>query len=401
MRNIPPIVALEIGTTKVRVLVGETREDGQLMITGLGEIPSRGVRKSEIVDIDIALASVRSALELAEESGPVSIHQVHLLLSGGHLECMVNRGSAPVLDESGEIAYEDIDHCMDTARAVSLPAERVPVHTICQRFDIDDHHTVVSPVGMEGSKLSVDMLLLHGVRGRLRNTVKVARSVPVEVHDVAFGGLCAGLGVLTPEQKEKGVLLVDLGGGTTDYVVYARNAIAWAGSIAVGGDHITNDVARGLRIASGQAEQLKESFGDALVDFTVRSQKIAVPAVVGAPDHFVSLYDLHTIIHLRMEETLEMIKAKLERQDLLHLLGSSAVLVGGGSYLKNVDILAQKVFGMPCIIGKPFNVSGLATVTDGPQYAAPVGMLRYGVSTHEKEAEGGVLKNMLRTIFRK
>lgn len=399
--SLPPIVSLEIGTTKVRVLVGEAREDGHIMITGYAERPSRGVRKGDVVDFDITLSCVRSAIEEADRSGPVKIHEIHLVLSGGQIASQVNRGSVPVLDDTGEIGEDDKDHCLDTARAVNLPPDRVLLHTISQRFYIDDQHAVINPVGMEGRKLSVDMLLIHGLRSRLRNTVKVVKTVPMEVQDVAFSGLCSALAVLSAEQKEKGVVLIDLGGGTTDYLVYARSAIAWAGSIGLGGDHLTNDVAHGLRISSSQAEQLKEQFGNAVTDMTTRNTKITVPADVGAPDRFASLYDLQTITHLRAEEILRMVRQDIERQDLLHLLGAGVVLVGGGARLANLPELGARVFGLPCQVGRPRNMSGRAQVTDSPDCAAPLGMIRYGFHTYQRDGGGMNLRNLFFSLFRR
>lgn len=397
--NLPPIAALEIGTTRIRVVTGEAREDGQVMITGLGEVPSRGVRKGEIVDFDLALDSVKGGIDDAEQRSPVSIHEVHLVISGGDIQSLINRGSVPVQDPSGEILREDVEHCLNTARAVSLPPDRQAIHTIAQRYTIDDQHVVINPVGMEGTKLSVDMLLLHGLRGRLRNQVRVARTVPVDVEDVAFSGLCAALAVITPEQKEQGVLMIDLGGGTTDFVVYARSAIAWTGSIGVGGDHITNDIARGLRVSTAQAEQLKEESGNALIDLSTRGQRIAVPEDVGAPDQFVALNDLHTIIHLRAEEILHLVKQRLDEQDLLPLLGAGVVLCGGGAYLKRIDQLASKVFGLPSLVGKPRGFAGWTAITERPEYAAPLGMVRYGLSNQLRDSRSLRLKDRLLSLF--
>lgn len=400
--SVTPIVALEIGTTKVRALIGEAREDGHTMITGLGECPSRGIRKGEIVDFENALACVRNALSAAEENGDVFINQVHLIVSGGHIQSLVNRGSVPVMESSGEITPEDIEHCMETARAVSLSAEREVLHTICQQFFVDDQHGVMNPDGLEGTKLAVDMLILHGVRGRLRNTVKVVRSVPMDIEDVAFGGLCSALAVLSPDQKESGVAVIDLGGGTTDYVLYAGSAIAGAGSLAVGGDHVTNDIARGLRIPLASAERLKETSGSAVVNIAARGQQVALPSDAGAADRFVKLSDLNTIIHLRLEEVFELIKADWDSRNLTHMLGAGIVLTGGGAYMNRVCELAEKVFGLPCMLGKPRNVSGLAHATEGPEYAAPVGMLRYGFRT-SRPTENAVSKigSFLKNFFQR
>jgi cell division protein FtsA len=398
MLNSPPIAALEIGTTKVRVVVGESCDDGQIMITGLGETRSRGVRKAHIVDFDLAIACVRRALELADDNGPVKINEVHLVLSGGNIQSAVSRGIVHV-EDSGEILQEHVNQCMENARGMAIPAERTKMHTICQRFYVDDHHAVHNPMGMEGSRVAVDMLLLHGIRGRMRDVVKVVREVPLELSDVAFGGLCSALAVLSAEQKGKGAIVIDFGGGTTDYVVYARNAIAWAGSLAVGGDHVSNDVAHGLRISSHQAEQLKEGFGSATIDYSVRSQKVAVPSDVGTTDRFVPLIDLHTIIHVRIEEMLNLIREEIEAMHLMDLIGAGVVIVGGGARLAGLEKLTSNVFGMPCSVGRPKNMSGLAAVTESPEYAATLGMIRYGFNMAKKDEGAPGLRGLLPKIF--
>ena len=397
--SLPPIVALEVGTTKVRALIGEPREDGHIMIIGLGECPSRGVRKSEIVDFDNALACVQHALQNAEETGDVFVNQVHLLVSGGHIAGLLNRGSVPVMSQNGEITSEDIDHCMETARAVNVSADREVLHTICQQFFVDDQQGVINPEGMEGAKLAVDMLILHGIRSRLRNTVKVVRSVPMEIEDVAFSGLCAGLAVLSPEEKESGVAVVDLGGGTTDYVVYAGKAIAGAGSLALGGDHVTNDIAWGLRVPMSVAERLKEESGSAIINVTARGQQVPLPDDGSMGGRFVKLSDLNTIIQHRMEEILQLLHNEWEEQRLLHMLGAGVVFTGGGAYLSRVVELGEKVFGQPCRLGKPRDVSGLAVATEGPEYAAALGMLRYGFKTSRRTQSVSTLGAMLKNLF--
>ncbi len=393
--SMPPIVALEVGTTTVRVLIGESRDDGHLMITGLGECASRGVRKAEIVDFDNALGCVRNALQMAEENGRVIINSVHLLVSGGHITSFVNRGSVPVMNPHREITREHVEHVMETARTVNLTPDRQILHTICQQYHVDDQEGVVQPEGLEGARLSLDMLIVHGVLNRLRNIAKVVRSAQVDVVDVAFSGLCAAVATLTAEEKEGGCVLVNLGGGTTDYVAYAHNAIATAGAFGVGGDHITNDVACGLRIATVDAERLKEESGSAVVDMAARSQKVVFTPEGGSPERAVRLSDLHTIVHLRMEETLRLVKNHLVEQELLHALSAGVVLTGGGARLKNVVRLAEKVFGLPCRIGHPKGVAGLAAVTESPQYAAPVGMVRYGFRNLSQGGEGGGLWDKL------
>ena len=385
MMNLPPIVALEIGTSKVRAIVGEARENGCILVTGMGECPSRGVRKGEIVDFDNALSCVRAALQMAEENSRVNVGEVVLAVSGSHLQSMINRGFVPIQDPDGEITAEDIDHVMENARAISLSPDQEKLHTICQHFFVDDQEGVINPEGMEGSKLEAAMLILTGNRNRLRNVVRVVRSVGVEVRDVAFSGLCSALAVLSPEDKENGVAVIDLGGGTTDYVVYAQNMIATAGVLAVGGDHVTNDIAKGLRVPTLEAERLKEEVGSAIADLTARAQRVPLISETGAVRRSIKISDLNTIIHLRVEEIFMLLKQSFEEAQLLHSMGGGVVLTGGGAYLKNITQLAEKVFGLPCRLGQPRNVSGLAVATEGPEYATVVGLVRYGMKSVSRD----------------
>ena len=397
-----PVVALEIGTTKVRALVARPRDDNHLFITGLGECASRGIRKSEIVDFENAVASVRIALQNAEENSNTTISEVYLLVSGGHLQSTVNRGSIPILHEPHEIAREDMDHVMSTARTVNLPSDRAILHTICQHYYVDDQAGVVNPIGLEGSRLSLDMLILHGVRARMKNLVRVASSVSVDVRDVSFTGLCSGLAVLDPEQKENGVLVIDLGGGTVSYLAYAGGAIAAAGCLGVGGDHVTNDLARGLRIPQPHAETLKEQYGAAILDAAARGQKIELLGETGSLRRMVRLGDVQTITSYRAEEILNMVRQQIEqtgKRDLLHHLGSGIVLTGGGAYLKGMTVLCEKTFGLPCELGKPRDISGLTLGAEGAQYAAPIGMLRYAVRTAQRDEPQTPIGALIRKLL--
>lgn len=375
--SVPPIVALEIGTGMVRAVVGEVSPDGHLMITGFGEVPSVGVRKGEVIDFDHVLECVRKALQAAEESSNVVIHQIHLVVTGGHITSLVNTGDAPVLNPRHEITKDEIEHVRKIARAVALPPDRQVLHTITQRFRVDDQEGVIDPEGMEGSKISVDMLIVHGVLSRLRNVVKVVRSADVDVVDVAFAGLCSALAVLTPEEKEAGVVVMDIGAGATEYAVYAENAISMAGALPLGGDHITNDLACGLHIPVAEAERLKCAQGSALADMALRSRKVALVPQPGSREQTVRLSDVHTIIQARAEEILELVKKRVEEAKLLHHLGGGIVLTGGTAHLPNLVKLTERVWRLPCRIGVPRGVVGLAAVTEKPQFAATVGMIRY------------------------
>jgi cell division protein FtsA len=394
----PPIVALEIGTTRVRALVGEMHENGQIMIVGVGECRSRGVRKGGIIHFENAMACVKTALDSAEEQANTQINQVHLVVTGEHIRGMVNRGSVPVMSADREITCEDVDRVMELARAVSLPTDRNTMHTICQHFYIDGQEGVARPEGMEGSKLELDMLILHGISSIIRNFVKIVKSLQVEVEDVAFSGLCSSLAVLTAEQKESGVIVIDMGGGTTDYLVYAGQAIACAGSLSVGGDHVTNDIALGLSLPITQAERIKCSEGYALVNPASHRECISLPAEGGFPGKVIRLTDLHTIINARVEEMLNMVKLEIDRYGVLSRIGAGVIVTGGGAHLKGLNTLVEEVFEMPCSTGRPRNVSGLAVVTEGPEYAAPLGMIRYGFKNSSRGQGQGML-GKLKTLF--
>jgi len=384
-----PVVALEIGSSKVRALVGEEREDGYLMIIGVGEAPSRGVRKGEITDFDNALACAETVLAMAEKQSQVSIETVNLVITGGHIKSVVNRGTVPVLEDEGEITEEAIERVSEMARAISLSNDRDVLHTIHQQFYVDDQEGVVNPEGMVGAKLTASMLILHGVRNRVGTFVKLAHSAKVGVSGCAFSGLCAALAVLTPEQKESGCVVIDLGAGTTDYVVYADRCIATAGCIAVGGDHITNDLAMVLSIPMQQAEKLKMDVGapDAQA---AGDQQIIIPAAGGFSGRSVRLRDVYSIIDARLDETLDLIRADVARHGLLNQLGAGVLLTGGGAYMRHIVEYMRHKWHLPCAIGRPKNVSGIAVATEGPEYAAVIGMLRFGLRSAEDSASSGL-----------
>ncbi|MBA4386915.1 MAG: cell division protein FtsA [Verrucomicrobia bacterium] len=394
-----PIVALEIGTSKVVALVGEMRDDGHIMITGIGEAPSSGVRKGEIIDRENAAACVRSVIAMAEDTGKVSISEVHLAVSGGHIQSLVNSGETPVLNRDRRITNSDMEQVKEVAEAVSLPADRDIIHSIYQHFSIDGHEQVINPEGMLGSRLSVDMLVVHGIRNFVANTAQVVRGIPVEVCDVAFSGLCSALAVLTPQQKQSGAIVVDLGGGTTDYLAYADDVIASTGAIGVGGDHVTNDIMIAFNIPLSQAERIKREAGNAVVDPAVAGHRVTIPAEVGFPGRTVGMKALHTVMNARLDETLRIIRKRIEVNTTLHKIGAGVVLTGGGARLKGITTLAERVFGLPCFIGMPRNVSGLVTVSEGPEYATCSGLVEYGFRKVDDSGRRPRVFQMLRKIF--
>ena len=379
------ITALEIGTTSIKVLMAEVREDGGLMVAGLGECESRGVRKGEIVDFDKALDAVRRAMEAAEASANKSIgERVYLAASGGRAESLLHAGGIPVLNEydepGGEITREDIDQALDVARKIPLPDDRIRLHTLQQTFEVDGRAGIVNPERMLAEELRVGMLLIHGQRSVVENLKKLMESVPVVCADAAFGGFCSALAVLTPEQKRAGVVVIDLGGGTTDYIVYNAGFVKLAGSIAIGGDHVTSDICSGLNLTRRQAETLKKESGSSLINRLQSDQSISIPAEGGFSGRVVRAATLNTIINARMEETFKLIAEKIEEEGLSGILSAGVILTGGGASMAGLTDLAQQVFNAPCQTGRVHDCVGLSTKQDGVRFASAIGCVRYAAS---------------------
>ncbi len=393
--GLTPIVALEIGTSKVVALVGELREEGHIVVTGMGEHDSAGVRKGEMVDFENTRICVKEALAAAEEMAQVSIHQVHLALSGGDIQSLVNSGTTPILDSKEGVSRDDVDEVTERARSVTLPPDRKILHSIGQIFYVDNER-VARPENFIGTQLSLDMLLLHAHESHIRNTVRLLADLKIELIDTAFSGLCSALAVLTPEQKEGGVLVIDLGGGTTTYTAYAAGIFAAAGAYAIGGDHVTNDIALAFNIPRSQADRLKREVGSVLAEDINRSARVAIPAEVGYPSRNVSLQGLHTVIHLRMAETFQLILRDIERKGIIHQIGAGVVLTGGGSQMKGLVKLAERVFQLPCMLGRPVGFSGLASATENPCCSSAAGLLRYAF----KHAGGARRKASILSLFK-
>lgn len=397
-----PIAVLEVGTAEVRVVVAEPREDGLLMITGVGRYPASGIRKSEVVDFENAKICVKKAVLAAEENAQVSIQEVLMVISGDHIRQIINRGTVNVLSPERVISAEEREEVMETARAVNLPHDHEILHSICGKFYIDNQKEgLLNPDGMEGSRLSLDMLILYGQSNRLRNMLRLADEAALEVTEVAFSGLCCGLSVLTPQQKEVGAILIDLGAGTSDYVVYSDKVISLAGSLGVGGDHVTNDLAMGLNLSSAQAERLKVKYGAAMVDLSSRGRRIPIPPETGFRAQEVLSRDVNTVIHARMEEVFELIKAQVDKEVKMKNFGAGVILTGGGAKMNRIQDLASRVFQMPCHIGYPREISGLAVPAESPEFASTVGMLKYGMRSGNQTVRGPLFGNFIRKMFGK
>jgi len=379
---------LEIGTSTIRVMVGELRDDNVVSVIGMGETDSRGIRKGEIINRDDAIKCVRAALKSAEENRRKAIHSVLLVTSGGQAQAKKSTGIHKLVDprdnQLSEVDNDAVAEVIEVARKVSLPENRIKLHTLQQYFQVDDTLNITNPVGMAGEELRVDMLTIHGKRSAVDNFRKIVDDAPIICNDAVFSGLCSAMAVVTDEQKKAGVLVVDVGGGTTDFTLYHDGFIQAAGSFAVGGDHVTNDVAVGLQIPLGQAEMVKKKDGSALTNLMERDHNISIPAASqGFSGKMVRAVTLNTIINARMEEVFQLVKDQVDLQCPNVPLSAGVLLTGGGSYLNGARDLGQKVFNVPCTHGKPYDVQGLPSAKDGPLYACHVGAIRYAASLNK------------------
>jgi len=401
--SIEATAVLEIGTSTVRVMVGELRGDGIVSVIGIGEAESRGIRKGEIINRDHAIASVRAALKTAEANRRKSIHSVFLITSGGQTESKACTGILKLVDpgdnQLSEINVDDIDDVVEVARKVALPETRIKLHTLQQYFQVDDMLDVASPIGMAGEELRLDMLTIHGKRSTVDNFRKIVEDTPIDCSDAVFSGLCSAIAVANDEQKKAGVLVVDIGGGTTDFVLYHDGLVQTAASFAVGGEHITNDIAIGLKIPSSQAEHVKLRDGSALTNLMERDHNISIPAQQGFPGKMVRAVTLNTIINARMEEIFMLVKEYIDQHCPNVPMSAGVLLAGGGAFLNGARDLGQKVFNVPCSYGKPIDVQGLPSAKDAPRYAAHVGCIRYAASFLAKEEKPTLGKKLIKLFW--
>lgn len=401
------VVGLEIGTSKVCAVVGELGAEGSLSIIGLGQARSRGVRKGEIVDTTAAAEDVRTAIAEAEQMADVEIRSVFLGVSGAHLQGCDNRGRHNIPSHDREIMDEDVQDVVRNAKAINLPADRHVIHVIRQHFIVDGQEGIINPVGMLGAHMEVDVHVVHGITNRLQTPIRVVKSLQLEVENIVFNGVASSLAVLTAADKERGTLVIDLGAGITEFTVYADGIIRHTGTLAVGGDHVTNDLAYGLKVAMGRAETLKIEHGAALAGPEVKGRTLPLPSDLGLPERVVNLEHLRRIMFARLEETFEIIAGELDAAGLLECLRGGAVLCGGGARVPDIDKLAERVLGMPVALGRTKSINGLVATLDQPEFATGIGLVKFG-SFQSQRARGprwaeGIRKKLgaLGTVLRR
>ena len=385
------IVGLEIGTSKVCAVVGEAGPAGSLNIIGVGQCRSRGVRKGEIMDAATASEDVRNAIVEAEQMADVEIRSVYLGVTGGHIRGFTNRGVHPVVSADREISKEDVEDVIKNAKAINLPAENYVLHAIRQHFLVDGQDGIADPVGMLGARVEVDMHVVHGNFNRLQNPIRVVKGLQLDVEAIVFNGLASSLALLTNEQKEMGSLVIDLGAGATEYAVYTNGIIKQIGALAVGGDHVSNDLAFGLKAPLSRAEEMKIQHGSALVDETAKGQTVSVKNELGFSGKTINIEHLRRIMALRLEEIFELIEQQLSDAGVLDYLRAGVVITGGGARIADIQKLAENVFQLPVALGKTNCINGLRSALDQPEFATGIGLVKFG-SFQQRKRRGGVTR---------
>jgi cell division protein FtsA len=378
------IVGLDIGTTKVCAIVGEVTDEG-IDIIGIGTAPSKGLRKGVVINIDATVQSIKRAIEEAELMAGCEISTVYAGIAGGHIQGVNSQGIVAVNKEK-EIREEDLVRVMDAARAVTIPMDREVIHVLPQQYVVDGQSGIKEPLGMSAVRLEAKVHIVSGAATSVQNILKSCQRCNLHVAEIVLEQLASAEAVLADDEKELGVAIVDIGGGTTDLAIFHDGAIVHSAVLALGGNHLTNDIAMGLRTPLADAETIKKRHGCALVTMIADEERIEVPTVGGRNPREISRKILGEIIEPRMEEIFVLVKREIQKSGYAELMASGVVITGGSSALDGLTDLAEDVLKLPVRRGQPKGVGGLVDVVRGPMFATGVGLVLYG-SKHRQGAE--------------
>ena len=380
------IVGLDIGTSKVVAIVGEVTPDNEIEIIGLGSHPSRGLKKGVVVNIESTVQSIQRAVEEAELMAGCQIHSVYAGIAGSHVRSLNSHGIVAIRDK--EVTPYDVERVIDAARAVAIPADQKILHILPQEFIIDTQESIREPVGMSGVRLEAKVHMVTGAVSAAQNIIKCVRRCGLEVDDIILEQLASSHSVLTDDEKELGVCLVDIGGGTTDIAVFTEGAIRHTAVIPIAGDQVTNDIAVALRTPTQHAEEIKIKYACALTQLASVEETIEVPSVGERPDRRLARQTLAEVVEPRYEELFTLIQAELRRSGFEDLCAAGVVLTGGSSKMEGAVELAEEIFHMPVRLGTPQYVAGLVDVVRNPIYSTGVGLLLFGYQNRAmREAE--------------
>jgi len=369
------IVGLDIGTTKICAIVGNMTDEG-LDIVGIGTSPSKGLRKGVVINIESTVEAIRKALREAELMAGCEIKSVFAGIAGGHIKGFNSQGVIAI--KNREVNDDDIRRVIDAAKAIAIPMDREVIHILPQEFIIDDQDGIKEPLGMSGVRLEAKVHIVTGAVASAQNIVKSCNRADVDVADIVLEQLASSEAVLSPDEKELGVALIDIGGGTTDIAIFVDGAIKHTSVLSLGGNHLTNDIAVGLRTPMAEAEKIKQAYGCCLSSMVGKDETIEVPSVGGREPRVLSRQLLAEILEPRVEEIFSLVNREIVRSGYEDLIASGVVITGGTCILPGMPELAEQIFNLPVRRGVPRDIGGLTDVVNSPIYATGVGLVKYG-----------------------
>ena len=391
----PVVVGLDLGTTKICTVVGEMVDD-RVNIIGLGTYPSKGLRKGVVINIESTVQSIKKAVEEAELMAGCEITSVYAGIAGGHIKGINSHGVIAV--KNREISGNDVKRVIDAASAVAIPMDREVIHIIPQEFIVDDQDGIKDPVGMSGVRLEGRVHIVTGAITSAQNIIKCANRAGLDVDDIVLEQLGSSEAVLTPEEKELGVAIIDIGGGTTDLIIFANGSIKHTAVVSLAGSHITSDISMGLRTPLEEAEKIKIRYGCCLASMVRKDETIEVPSVGGRKPRVLSRQTLAEIIEPRVEEILTLVQNEVARTGFGNLIASGIILTGGSTILEGMPELAEQIFNLPVRRGSPTGIGGLVDMVNSPRYATGVGLVLYGSRNKEqarfKVGEGNIFSKV-------
>ncbi len=377
------IVGLDIGTSKVVAIVGEIGPEGDIEVVGIGSNPSRGMKKGVVVNIESTVQSIQRAVEEAELMAGCQIHSVYVGIAGSHIRSLNSHGIVAIKDR--EVYSPDLERVIDAAQAVAIPADQKILHILPQEYVIDNQEGIKEPLGMSGVRLEAKVHLVTCAVNAAQNIEKCIRRCGLDVEEIILEQLASSYSVLTEDERELGVCLVDIGGGTTDIAIFTEGSIRHTGVIPIAGDQVTNDIAMALRTPTKHAEEIKIKYACALTQLAGADETIKVPSVGDRPPRDLSRQSLAEVVEPRYDELFTLVQAELRRSGFEDMLPAGIVLTGGTSKMEGVVELAEEIFHMPVRVGYPQSVQGLTDIVRNPIYATSVGLLQYGME-HQDEA---------------
>lgn len=393
------IVGLDIGTSKIVAIVAEVLPDGRLEIIGMGQHPSRGLKKGVVVNIESTVNAIQRALEEAELMADCKIREVYTGIAGSHIRSLNSHGMVAIKDK--EVTQADVDRVIETARAVNIPLDQQILHILTQEFIIDGQEDVREPLGMSGVRLEVKVHIVTGAVSAAQNIIKCVKRCGLEVQDLILQPLASSMTVLSEDEKDLGVCLIDIGGGTTDIAVFTHGAIRLTSVIPIAGDQITNDIAMALRTPTKDAEDIKCRYGCALRQLAEADEVVEVPGVGERGPRRLSRQTLAEVIEPRIEELYSLVQAELRRSGFEDLMSSGIVLTGGSSIMRGMVELGEEVFHMPVRLGMPQYVGGLAEVVRNPKFSTGVGLLIAGQEQYQRGQLAQLQTTSLQQLFEK